>query len=116
MTTEKNTCGECTLCCTLLPIEWLDKPASTTCVHCDAGCLIHDTKDSECTSFECSWLQSNVDNPQLRPDKSGIVFEKTDDNAFYGNIVPGEKITDTARRQIHSFVAQGYVVRLSETV
>lgn len=111
-----NECGECTACCTLLPIEWLDKPADTTCVHCDAGCLIHDTKHYECSSFECSWLQSNVDSPELRPDKCGVVFEKVDDTTFYGNVDPKMKVSDLALKQMMNFVNQGYVVRLSEQV
>ena len=109
-------CGECTLCCDLLPVKWLDKPANTTCVHCDKGCLIHETKEEECVSFECSWLQSNVDNDQLRPDRCGVVFEKVDDKTFYGNVVLGGKISDLARRQMQNFVDQGYTVRLSEHV
>ena len=111
-----NQCGECTLCCTLLPIEWLDKPAGETCVHCDGGCLIHDTKHHECASFECSWLQSNVDNPDLRPDRCGVIFEKSGDGEFFGTVVPGGKVTQMARSQMQNFVAQGYSVRLSEQV
>ena len=109
-------CGECTLCCSLLPIEWLDKPANTPCIHCDAGCLIHDTKHYECSSFECSWLQSGVDNPELRPDKCGVIFEKVDDKTFYGNIIPDKGVSDLARKQMQSFVEQGYVVKLSEPI
>ena len=111
-----NECGECTACCIVLPIKWLDKPANMPCIHCDAGCLIHDTKDYECSSFECSWLQSGVDNDGLRPDRCGIVFEKVDDDTFYGNVISGRKISDTARKQMQSFVEQGYTVRLSEAV
>ena len=109
-------CGECTACCTLLPIEWLDKPANVTCTHCDKGCLIHDTKHYECSSFECSWLQSNVDNDNLRPDRCGVIFEKIDDHTFYGNVIPGGKVSNTARKQMQNFVEQGYTVRLSEAI
>jgi len=109
-------CGECTLCCTLLPIEWLGKPADVICEHCDKGCMIHETKHHECASFECSWLQSGVDNPDLRPDRCGVIFEKVDDSTFFGTVVPGGKVSDAARRQMNSFVEQGYTVRLSEQI
>lgn len=105
-------CGECTACCTLLPIKWLKKPAGTDCVHCDKGCLIHETKDFECSSFECSWLQSGVDNPELRPDRCGVIFERLDDTTFYGTLA--ENVTDLARKQAQSFTQQGYTVYLSD--
>lgn len=111
-----NQCGDCTLCCELLPIKWLDKPANTPCINCVAGCLIHNTKDPECDGFECAWLQSGVDNDDLRPDKCGVIFEKTDNGEFFGTVVPGGKISDMARRQMNNFVDQGYTVRLSEQV
>ena len=99
-----------------MPIEWLDKPAKTPCIHCDAGCLIHDKKHFECASFECAWLQSGVDNDNLRPDKCGVIFEKVDDATFFGTVAPGAKVSDTARKQMQEFVKQGYTVRLSEQI
>jgi len=111
-----NACGECTACCTLLPIKWLDKPAGTDCVHCDGGCLIHDTKHFECSSFECSWLQSGVDNPALRPDRCGVIFEKVNDTTFFGTISAAGKANNVARRQVENFISQGYTVELAEAV
>lgn len=109
-------CGECTLCCFLLPIKWLDKPENTPCIHCDKGCLIHETKDFECSNFECSWLQSGVRNDALRPDKCGIIFEMMDENTFYGTINPETGITEMARKQLNDFSRQGYTIRLSQAV
>lgn len=111
-----NQCGECTVCCTLLPVKWLNKPAGESCIHCQGGCTIHDVKPAECSDFECAWLQSNVDNPDLRPDRCGIIFEKTTDGDMFGTVVSSERVSDTARRQLHDFVAQGYTVRLTEQV
>lgn len=111
-----NKCGDCTLCCDLLPVKWLDKPAGESCVHCQGGCLIHDTKPAECSGFECAWLQSNVDNQNLRPDRCGIVFEKTKGGEFFGTVIHSGKVSEAALRQLHNFVGQGYTVRLSEQV
>ena len=113
--TAVNECGDCTLCCTLLPIKALGKPANMTCVHCDRGCSIHESKPFECHSFDCSWRQSGVDNDDLRPDKCGVVFEKTDKSTVFGNVSPGG-VSNLARRQVQDFIKQGYTVRLSESI
>jgi hypothetical protein len=40
---EQKTCGDCTLCCEVMAIEELSKPASVWCSHCKPGngCLIY---------------------------------------------------------------------------
>lgn len=111
-----NNCGECTACCTSFKIDWLNKPANTPCVHCDGGCTIHDTKDYECTGFNCSYLQSNVDNINLRPDKCGVIFEMLDEKTFLGTIVEGATISNLAKGQIANFQKQGYKVILSRKI
>ena len=97
-------------------MKWLNKAAGEDCVHCQDGCLIHETKEKECRGFEWAWLQSNVDNPELRPDRCGIVFEKTVDDEMFGTVAPDREISDAARKQLQNFVDQGYVVRLTEQV
>ena len=60
-------CGSCSLCCKLLRIEELDKPAGRWCSHCTAGrdgCNIYDTRPGSCRSFHCNWLI----NPELGAD------------------------------------------------
>jgi Fe-S-cluster containining protein len=52
-------CGPCALCCKVLRIEELDKPAGRWCPHCTAGrdgCRIYDTRPPSCRSFHCAWL------------------------------------------------------------
>lgn len=111
-----NRCGECTACCAAFYIEWLDKPKHTACVHCDGGCKIHDDLHYECASFECSWLQSGVDNDNLRPDKCGIIFELIEGDIFYGTIVRDAVVTDSAKRQVASFKDQGYKVIINGNI
>lgn len=86
---------------------------NTPCIHCDAGCTIHDTKPAECSDFECAYAQAPHIGEDLRPDKCGIVFEKLSDNIFYGTVVTGMKISEQAKGQIQSFLAQGYSVVLA---
>jgi len=54
-------CGKCSLCCKVLGIGELDKPAGSWCTHCrpgKAGCLIYQQRPSECINFNCLWLTS----------------------------------------------------------
>jgi len=59
------------------------------------------------------WRDSRIDNEELRPDRCGVVFEKTNDANIYGNVDLG-RVTDVALRQMRDFVQQGFTVRLSE--
>lgn len=113
---QVNECGSCTACCYAFPVKWMDKPMNTACQYCDNGCTIQSTKPDECRDFDCSWRQSNVDNPKLRPDRCGIIFEKTKDDEFFGTVIEGGTVTEAARRQLQSFSRQGYTIRLSEEV
>ena len=106
-------CGECTACCTLLPIEPIDKPVNTLCEYCNGyGCRIYDTKPQTCTEFECAYLQADGVPEALRPDKCGIIFIKKTDRIFTGAIMPDTKTSDIAKGQIHAFNTQGYSVVL----
>lgn len=110
----KTTCQSCTACCTAFIIEKLNKEKNTKCIHCNFGCSIHETKPYECSSFNCAYIQSNVNNENLRPDKCGIIFEKISETQFLGTIVQGVKLSDTAKKQINSFKSQGYSVLINE--
>ena len=72
-----NTCGECTLCCILLPINdvSLNKEHSVLCSNCDKGCKIYEDRPESCINFNCNFIEDNLDI-SLRPDKTNIIFEK----------------------------------------
>lgn len=107
-------CGECTACCTLLPVLAINKPANSPChLLCDRGCSIYETRPTTCAEFECGYLQAGDDVPEsLRPDKCGIIFIKRTDRIFSGALMPKIKTTDQAKGQIDAFVKQGYSVVL----
>ena len=67
-------CGECTLCCTLLPVPVLEKPANTDCVNCKGGCTIYETRPMPCRTYHCEWLKGEFPE-EMRPDKTHVVFE-----------------------------------------
>ena len=51
-----RTCGDCTLCCQVLDIPELTKPAGRLCVHANAGCNIYPDRPEPCRTFTCGWL------------------------------------------------------------
>jgi len=74
-----RSCGECTLCCTLLRVDELRKLGGTPCVHLrrapDApGCGIHATRPGICRAYSCLWLSGGLDEAD-RPDRLGAVLD-----------------------------------------
>ena len=71
-----RSCGDCSLCCKLLRIEALGKPAGTWCAHCApgrGGCRIYDTRPAECRKFFCAWLTTPALGAEWRPNKCKMV-------------------------------------------
>lgn len=99
-------CGACAMCCTLLQVPDIGKPARMTCwwttVH--GGCARHADKKTDpaleaCDQFQCVWLASQtLDDPKLRqprrmrpdfthvvlgpqdPDDRGLLYVQVDPN------------------------------------
>jgi hypothetical protein len=83
----KRSCGGCTLCCRLLPVKEIGKPANTRCVHVRTGrgCRVHD-KDgfpSSCRIWSCEWL-GNPEVKTRRPDRAGYVIDMMPDSIWIG--------------------------------
>jgi len=108
-------CEECTLCCELLPIDALEKPANEMCKHCNLGCTIQDTKPEECRLFDCAYRQAKKAHLDMRPDNSKIIFEKISDRIFFGTQDPRFPVTNFAKGQIESFAKQGVSVVISSS-
>ena len=84
-------CGPCNLCCKLLAVPDIKKPARMLCwwtgVH--GGCQRHAEKKTDpnlaaCDLFECVWLASQKSEGALpgylRPDMCHVVLGPTDRN------------------------------------
>ena len=71
-----RSCGECTMCCKLLDVVALAKPAGTWCPHCapGRGCGVYDTRPGECRSFQCGWLVDPKLGEEWRPSRSRIML------------------------------------------
>ena len=77
-------CDGCALCCKVLSVEEIDKPANRWCraIHQTEhgrSCGIYSDRPAACRVFECLWLASQSRpgqemQPELRPDHSHVVF------------------------------------------
>ena len=70
-------CEECTECCSVLPIQEIQKHAGKECPNCilSAGCSIYRDRPKSCVDFNCNYLDEGMPL-ELRPDKIGIIFER----------------------------------------
>jgi hypothetical protein len=77
----KKACGDCTLCCKVMAIEELAKPASSWCPHCKPGrgCLIYAARPTECQTFSCLWLMNEKLDQYWKPNKSKMVLTTSQD-------------------------------------
>lgn len=83
-------CGTCIMCCKLMAVEELSKPAGRWCQHCDKGCSIYPERPPSCREFECVYLQNAaIFPPLLRPDKSKCVLTATKEGNLTVIVDPG---------------------------
>jgi len=107
-------CGECTVCCTLLDIPWMDSPAGEPCKYCDKGCTIYATVDDRCSEFKCAYNQMDNVSEKLRPDNCGIIFERIEDDLMFGTVNPNHTEFQFVHGQINAFIQEGINVVLSK--
>ncbi len=86
-----RSCGDCTVCCTVLPVNSPDfaKPAGIPCTHLTAkGCGIHAVRPHICRTWFCVWRREEDLPDAARPDRSGLLvsvnFVAKPQNCFEG--------------------------------
>jgi len=86
----KKECGECTMCCELLPIPELQKPESILCGFCkiNKGCSVYKNRPNSCKEFNCVYIQDEDVDLELRPDNSKVMFEKVTDTLYLALELP----------------------------
>lgn len=76
-------CGSCSLCCSLLPVAALAKPANTKCEHQKfaKGCRIYHARGlpRECRVWSCRWLTREGTQGMRRPDRAHYVIDAMPD-------------------------------------
>jgi len=85
-------CGACNLCCKVLQVESLNKPAGQWCVHVlkGRGCGIHGRHPDDCRSFRCGWLDSPELGPEWKPEISRfVVRDERDQRRICIDVDPG---------------------------
>jgi hypothetical protein len=73
-------CGDCTLCCRLLPVRSLNKGAGERCKHQShaRGCKVYaklERVSPECRLWSCRWLVGDDTADLRRPDRSHYVVD-----------------------------------------
>jgi hypothetical protein len=71
-------CGDCTLCCKLLPVRELDKGAGERCQHQGVGkCRVYHRPQMppSCRLWNCRWLVDPATAKLHRPDRSHYVID-----------------------------------------
>jgi hypothetical protein len=83
-------CGDCGLCCKLIGIDELDKPAGRWCDHWKAGggCSIYAQRPGECRSFLCGWMENGRLGDEWKPTQSRIVLYMTEGNRLFAHVDP----------------------------
>jgi hypothetical protein len=93
----KRQCGGCQLCCKLLPVRELDKPASTRCRHQTfaKGCGVYHKPGMPpaCAVWNCRWLVNNDTADLPRPDRSHYVIDVMPDHITLWNDNDGYRQT-----------------------
>jgi hypothetical protein len=89
-------CGSCTLCCKLLPVKSLGKPAGQRCCYQrHTGCKVYDRLEQvsmECRAWNCRWLVNDDAADLSRPDRSHYVIDVCPDFITLSYNDTGEKI------------------------
>jgi len=88
-------CGDCQLCCKLLPVRALGKGAGERCKHQRhaKGCAVYASLgrvSPECRLWSCRWLVENDTADLRRPDRSHYVVDIMPDFVTVRNDETGE--------------------------
>lgn len=89
---SERKCGDCQLCCKLLPTKEISKPANTRCQHqkTGKGCGIYTQRPWSCRLWNCRWLLNDDTADLSRPDRSHYVIDVIPDYIQIEDNVTGE--------------------------
>lgn len=80
--TERR-CGDCSLCCKLVPVAEIGKPANKRCLsqRTGKGCIVFDgpTFPRSCKVWSCAWLLNDGADLLPRPDHAHYVIDTLPD-------------------------------------
>ena len=69
-------CGGCTLCCKVMEVPEIDKPAGAWCPSCKVGegCGIYATRPGNCRTFACGFLHDPGLDERWRPSNARFLL------------------------------------------
>ena len=107
-------CGECTLCCKLLNVYWMDAPPTILCRECveGHGCRLWPNIPEGCKLYECSWNLTVGAHIDLRPDNCHVIWDSVNGHIMFGTQDPDYPVQEVTERQIANFVKTGQNVVL----
>jgi len=95
-----KTCGSCNLCCKVVAVESLNKPAGSWCKHAKPGngCGIYGSHPAQCQGFKCLWLEDPSLSDEWKPNKIRFVVRADgNDSAIAIDVDPA--MPDAWRKQ-----------------
>ena len=100
------------MCCKVLEIDDLDKPAGPLCGNwCSpVGCQIYHKRPDVCREFECEWLTERDVAVAMKPDRIGTILMIDPDSEQYQAVCDPEK--PNAWR--HPFVFRHLIAKAKE--
>jgi len=88
-------CGDCQLCCKLLPVQEIEKKAGHRCRHQahGKGCRVYDTPGMprSCKLWSCAWVTGT--DTGSRPDRAHLVVDVMPDFVTVVDNITGERHT-----------------------
>ena len=74
---QTRKCGNCQLCCRLVPVPTINKPANERCRHqsFSRGCKIYIRRPSVCALYSCRWLKNDDTTDLRRPDRAHYLID-----------------------------------------
>jgi hypothetical protein len=87
------------MCCKLLEIDELAKPAGVWCRHValGRGCSIYETRPEPCRAFRCYWINQPKLDDAWKPDRSGLLLRDVGSGVLLVEVEPSKP--DAWRRQ-----------------
>ena len=116
----ERSCGTCSLCCTVLRVDELSKPAGQNCGYQkgERGCGIHVSRPPVCRGYHCLWLQGGLEDDE-RPDRTGGIVDLEPVGAAVQlairEVIPGAYDTSLALQNIAARYREEMPVRITNT-
>lgn len=71
-----RSCGTCSICCKIVAVDALNKPAHQWCVHSvpRKGCGIHGSHPDVCRVWKCGWQVMPQLDASWKPERCGFIL------------------------------------------